>query len=285
MHNKLLNFYSRYQHNYGTIRRYNNHTYKVTVFKTRVDTMPELRTQSKRGTVNKKKLDNNISRTRSTIYDIVASNSWDYFVTLTIDGAKHNREDLQAFEKDLQKMITNYNYNHKTSIRFLFIPEFHADKKSYHLHGLMSGFPENCLVRFTSDMHLPEYILQKMKVGKEICYWKQYQERFGFCVVEPVENPEAVSAYMTKYITEDLANTVQELNAHSYFCSRGLKRSKIVHKGTLVKIPEADFENEYVSIKTFSTREAAEQCFYEFEKGETECFYQNILTSGLPINA
>ena len=285
MQNKLLNSFSRYQNNYGSIRKYNDHNYKLTVFKTLVDTMPELRTQRERGTANEKKLDNNISRTRSTIYDIVASNPWDYFVTLTIDGEKYNREDLHTFEKDLQKMITNYNYNHKTSICFLFIPEFHSDKKSYHLHGLMSGFPENCLAPFTSDMHLPEYILNKIKSGKDVYFWKQYRERFGFCVIEPVQNPDAVSAYMTKYITEDLASTVQELNAHAYFCSRGLKRSKIVHKGTLAHIPTADFENEYVAIKTFETKEEAESCFYDFEKGENECFYQNILKNGLPINA
>ena len=276
---------SRYQSNYGTIRKYNDHTYKVTVFKTPFDTEPELRKQSEKCSVNEKKLDNNISRSRSTIYDIVASNPWEYFVTLTIDGEKYNREDLHAFEKDLQKMITNYNAYNKTSIRFLYIPEFHKDKKSIHLHGVMSGIPEKCLEPFALDMYLPKYILNKLKSGKDIYFWKQYRERFGFCVVEPVQSPDAVSAYMTKYITEDLASTVQELGAHTYFCSRGLKRSKIIHRGTLSTVPTADFENDFVLTKTFKTKEEAEQCFYDFREEDLQCFYQSILGIGLKVKA
>ena len=285
MQNKLLNFYSRYQNNYGSIRKYNDHNYKLTVFKTTVDTMPELNKKREKGTANEKKLDNNICRTRTTIYDIVASNVWEYFVTLTIDGTKYNREDLHTYEKDLQKMITNYNSYHKTQIRFLFIPEFHSDGKSYHLHGVMSGLPENCLVPFTTDMYLPERLLDKLKSGKMVYCWKQYQERFGHCLIEPVENPDAVSAYMTKYITEDLASTVQELNAHAYFCSRGLNRSKIVHKGTLAHVPCADFENDFVAIKTFKTREEAEHYFYDFQEEDAQCFYPSILANGSTVRA
>ena len=269
--------FSRFSSSYGTIRKYNDHTYKLTAFKFPFDMMPELREPSQRGTVNTKKLSNNISRTRSTIYDIVASNAWDYFVTLTIDGNKYNRENLQVYEKDLQKMITNYNAYNKTQIRFLFIPEFHSDRKSYHMHGLMSGLPNDCLNPFTLDMHLPNRILDKVQNGKQVYEWKQYRKRFGFCELEAVEDPDAISAYMTKYITEDLSNTVQELNAHAYFCSRGLNRSKIVHRGTLVSLPTMDFENDYVAIKNFQTKEEAEAFFYDPKKEEEFiCSYPNI---------
>ena len=279
----MQNFdFSRFSASYGTIRKYNDHTYKLTAFKFPFDTLPELREPSQRGTVNSEKLSNNISRTRSTIYDIVASNAWDYFVTLTIDGSKYDRENLKTYEKDLQTMIKNYNAYNKTQIRFLFIPEFHSDRKSYHMHGLMSGLPKNCLTSFTLDMHLPNRILDKVQNGKQVYEWKQYRKRFGFCELEAVENPDAISAYMTKYITEDLSNTVQELNAHAYFCSRGLKRSKIVRKGALVSIPNMDFENEYVAVKTFQTQEEAETFFFDPEKfkEELKCSYPTIFLNG-----
>lgn len=272
----------RYRYNYGTIRKYNDHTYKLTVFKTPVDTMPELQNRRARGTANDKKLDNNISRTRSMIYDIVASNSWDYFVTLTINGGKYNREDLKKYEKDLSKMITNYNSYNKTAIRFIFIPEFHADGKSYHLHGLMSGIPDKCLKRFTLDMNIPEYISNKLKEGKEVFSWKQYEERFGYCVLEPVQYPDAVQAYMTKYITADLANTVQELNAHAYFCSRGLNRSKVIYRGEISSTYfKADFENDFVVFATFKTEEEAKLYFYEFQDEELNTYRRESVLSAV----
>lgn len=272
----------RFNFSYGIVREFNDHTYKLMAFKYPFDTMPELRETRKKGEANDRKLSNNISRTRSMIYDLVASNPWQHFVTLTIDGEKYNRENLRAYEKDLQTMIKNYNAYNKTEIKFLFIPELHADKKSYHMHGLMSGLPDKCLTPFTSDMYLPERILKKLDEGKRVFEWKQYRTRFGFCELEEVQNPDAVSGYMTKYITEDLASTVQDLNAHSYFCSRGLKRSKIVCRGTLISIPEMDFENDYVAIKKFENKDEARKFF--IEKEDETCSYLSIFQNGLTAN-
>ncbi len=271
---------NRFDTSYGTIREYNDHTYKLTVFKYAVDTMPELRKPSVKGEVNHEKLKNNISRTKTTIYDLAMSNPWEYFVTLTIDGAKHDRGDLHSYEKSLKNLIKNYNARHNAKIRYLLIPEFHADKKSYHMHGLMMGIPEECLEKFTADMHLPESILEKVGEGKCVSSWKQYAERFGHCVIEEIRNADAVSAYMTKYITEDLDSTVTELNAHSYYCSRGLARSKIVERGTLVSVPDFDYENEYVAVKTFKTKEDAERYFYNMKGGEIPCYSPNIFANG-----
>jgi hypothetical protein len=273
------------------LKKYNDHNYRLTVFRTPVDLAHE-RNYSEKGTVNKKKLSNNISRARSNIYELVACNSWEHFVTLTVDGTKYNREDLKKIEQDLIRMIANYNYYNKTNIKFLFIPELHKDGKSIHFHGLMSGLPEKCLGRFTLNMHLPVRILEKLQRGKSVCYWKQYSERFGYSIVEEVENPDAVSAYMTKYITEDLASTVQELGAHTYFCSRGLSRAKSIKAGELTNLPEPDFSNDYCAITTFKTKEEAEKYFFTFgeedftyKTEELQCLYQSILTNGSLINA
>ena len=276
---------ARYDFNHATLQEYNDHTYKLTVFKYPYDTMPELRKPSVRGEVNTEKLRNNLSRTKSTIFELAMCNPWEYFVTLTIDGSKHDRSDLASYEKALRNMIKNYNARHNAKIRFLLIPEFHSDKINYHMHGLMMGIPQECLEEFTADMFLPESILKKVEVGKNVNRWKQYADRFGHCIVEAIQNADAVSKYMTKYITEELGNTITELNAHAYYCSRGLARAKTLCEGPLVSVPKPDYENDYVAIKTFKTKEEASAFFFDTRKETSPCFYQNIFPSGSMANA
>lgn len=77
---------------------------------------------------------------------------------------------------------------------------------------------------------------------------KSYFNRFGFCDLEPIRNHEAVSKYVTKYINKELAISVTELNAHTYYHSRGLKFAEVKRKVTMLWddiVPT--FENEYCS--------------------------------------
>lgn len=275
----------RFDVNHATLRELNDHTYELTVFKYPFDTMPELRKQGVRGEENDEKLSNNISRTKRMIYELAMCNPWEHFVTLTIDGAKYDRADLEAYQKALHNMIKNYNARHNANIRYLHVPEFHADGINYHMHGLMMGIPKECLLKFTLDMNLPIDILEKVKKGAPIYSWKQYAERFGFCDLEEIRNADAVSKYMTKYITEDLGNTITELNAHAYYCSRGLARAKIVEEGDLWSAPNFDYENDYVAKKTFKTKEEAQMYFAKRKRGEKLCYSPNIFPNGSLVRA
>ena len=275
----------RFDVNHATLRELNDHTYELTVFKYPFDMMPELRKQGVRGEENDEKLSNNISRTKRMIYELAMCNPWEHFVTLTIDGAKHDRADLETYQKALHNMIKNYNARHNANIRYLHVPEFHSDGINYHMHGLMMGIPKECLEEFTADMHLPESILQKVEVGKNVNRWKQYAERFGHCIVEEIRSADAVSKYMTKYITEDLGNTITELNAHAYYCSKGLARAKIVEEGDLWSVPDFDYENDYVAKKTFKTKEEAQMYFAKRKRGEKLCYSPNTFPNGSSVRA
>lgn len=247
---------SRCLPNFATIRKYNEHTYKVVSFQYSYDTAPDLRRKVKKGSRNRKKLENNISRAKSTIFDLAASNSWEYFVTFTLNSEKYDRENLEAFRKDFSKKITNYNHYHHVNIQYLLIPEFHEDGKSWHFHGLMKGIPKEMLVLFTSDMHLPYSILDKLKKGECVYDWSFYSSHFGFCNIEPVRDHDKVCRYITKYITKDL-ESISRLNAHCYYASKGLKRSKIIKRGELSEDFVPDFENDYIKLKMFSSEEEA----------------------------
>ena len=103
---------------------------------------------------NPEKLANNISRARSTIYELALCNEWQFFCTLTLDKEKYDRYDLKKFHKDLTQHIRDMNKKYKTKINFLLIPEQHKDG-AWHMHGFLSGLPDDLLHEFTSAAVLP----------------------------------------------------------------------------------------------------------------------------------
>lgn len=91
-------------------------------------------------------------------------------------------------------------------------------------------------------------LAEKVKNGDEVYNWLAYSKRFGFCDLEPIRNHEAVSKYITKYISKSLAHSVTELNAHLYYHSRGLQFSDKVKQGSFCGDISYTYENEYCSV-------------------------------------
>lgn len=206
--------------------------------------------QITRCSVNDKKLSNNITRARNHIYEIASCNNWDFFVTLTIDSAKYNREALEIYRKDLVIFLRDYGKKYGIKIKFLLIPELHSDGKSWHLHGLFYGLPASHLHQFVIGDTMGKQIAEKVKNGDTVYKWIPYENKFGWCVFEPIKNHEAVSKYIVKYINKDLERSVTGLNAHLYYHSRNLNEAKKLMSGTLTVHLDYDFVNEYCSIKT-----------------------------------
>ena len=57
--------------------------------------------------INENKLENNLSRAKSKIFQYAMCNDFEYFVTLTLDSKKYDRYNLSKFIKDLGQMIRN----------------------------------------------------------------------------------------------------------------------------------------------------------------------------------
>ena len=208
---------------------------------------------------NDEKLRESLSRSKSKVYQLAVCNEWEYFCTMTIDGAKHDRHDLKAFRKKLSKWINNYNGKHKTSVKYLLIPELHKkDPNAWHIHGLLMGLPEKHLTAFTLADKLPHTMRKLLKDGRKLYNWCDYAAAFGWVSMERVQNPEAVAHYISKYVTKNLGAKI-ELNDHVYYCSKGLKRAVPVLKAHLQKDLDPDFINEHIAIKTVhSMREVME---------------------------
>lgn len=174
---------------------------------------------------NEEKLETNLMRAKSTIFELAYCNQWDYFFTGTLDKTKANREDLAKFNEKFKKFIFNVNHKYNCKISYLIIPELHSDLKSWHFHGFLFGVPEDRIYQFKIGDKMGKRIADKVALGEECFYWVDWSHTFGFNDLEKIRNCEAVSKYVTKYITKDLIHSVKELNAHTYYCSKHLNRA------------------------------------------------------------
>ena len=215
---------------------------------------------TQKNTVNEEKLCNNLSRAKSKVQELALCNDWQYFFTATIDPTKYNRDDLPKFRKDFTRFCRE---KYVAKIDYLLIPERHA-KGGWHMHGFLSGIPPELLREFTLQECLPVALLKKLQQGKKIYDWSGYRNKFGFCVLEPVESPTAAAFYVTKYVTKDNSRNVQQMGGHLYYASQGLHRAKVIKIGKMdTSSIEWDFVNEYVKIKWFSGTEHPEYLIQE----------------------
>ena len=202
-----------------------------------------------RGKINDSKIVESTLRSKSKIFELAFCNSWDWFFTGTINPNKQNRTDLELFHKQLTQWLRDYNKKYNLDIKFLFVPEKHSDGKSWHIHGFIYGLPIDHLTQFKIGDVMGKGLSDKVLNGDVVYNWKAYFNRFGFCDLEPIKNHEAVSKYITKYINKELASSVTELNAHTYYHSRGLKFAELKKKGTMNWDNIAPtYQNKYCSV-------------------------------------
>lgn len=159
-----------------------------------------------------------IRRAQQRLKELLRSNSFDNFVTITLDGAKIDRYDYGAIIKPLNKWLDNRVQ--RRGYKYVLVPEFHKDG-AIHFHGLMSG-----------DMELVDSGTVKVHGRKKpvslATYKRHYKGqpcstiynvsdwRYGFTTVVklrqsssaaadvPIQyNSAAVANYISKYITKD----------------------------------------------------------------------------------
>lgn len=253
-------YQSRYITDFGILRNYNGNGYKLVSMNCYrpAGVGNNSKAFTPKGEAgNECKLSNNICRTKQKIFEYALCNAWQWFVTLTLDKNKYDRKDLRKFIKDLSQMIRDYKKKTGYNIKYLLIPEHHKDG-CWHLHGFFMGLPEEVLHAFRLNEHLPYRILQRLESGVQVYTWNDYAERFGYAVFEPINNHEAASKYITKYITKEAMNTIRELNAHAFYASQGLNHSEILMQDILARqIISPDYKNDYCTVKWFSdSREA-----------------------------
>jgi hypothetical protein len=250
----------KYKHDVVVLKDYGGRGCKMIIFKTLRTKGFEDVERSQKGSVNEEKLDQNICRARSEIFELAYCNDWQYFTTFTIDSKKFGRYDLEKYHKSFTQWLRNYNKKFGTQIKYLTIPEQHKDG-AWHEHGFIMGLPPEHLRLFSPDefkSNKEGSIRDKLLHGIPVYDFPAYREKFGFCDFEPIRSPEAAAKYVTKYISKELSRSVTASGAHLFYHSIGLSKATLIKKGTLSctqNAPAWDYENDWVKVKWYNTSE------------------------------
>lgn len=189
-----------------------------------------------------------LSGTKNRIYNISRSNIWEWFVTLTFDREKTDASDYDVIVRRLKIFLNHLQQRQCPELKYLIVPELHADKKHYHFHGLLSGCSG---LRFKYSGHLAS----NGQPIFNILNWK-----WGYTTATRVYDTERVSSYITKYITKDVGLFLKD--KHRYYASRNVNR---VEPRYFI-VDEEDFLKTYadsiVYSKTVVIKDAYQQVNY-----------------------
>lgn len=151
----------------------------------------------------------NLIRRRQNISDLAYANgcvkSWEYFVTLTFDDKfVEDSYSHEKVSKYLHRWLDSQKHQNP-NMRYILVPELHKSGR-IHFHGIFSDVPNWKLVPGVNPKN-GRVVRQNGKIIYNLTNYK-----LGFTTVSEVENIEAVSHYISKYITKELLNLKNKRN-------------------------------------------------------------------------
>ena len=171
---------------------------------------------------------------RTTIKDLVLSNAFDFFWTITF--ADHRDDDALCF-----KRLNNFLDAHRRrfgTFGYIFIPERHKTGE-IHFHGVSMGY----MGEMVDSGH-------KDRTGSSIFNvpgWK-----YGFSTATKIRSRDRASSYITKYITKDLMNSPVGFGKKKYWRSRGLEMPVVTYSASDLADGSLVYENALC--KVYSNR-------------------------------
>lgn len=180
---------------------------------------------------------NSLNRTKQNIYKYSRQANWDYFITLTFDGAKVDRYDFDICMKKANQWFKDQRKRYAPDIKYLFVPEQHKDS-AWHIHGVICDIGEMKLADSGRvAIGKKSYIRTNENANYPTIYnlsgW-----RFGYSTATKVKNKHKVATYITKYLTKDLCES--SFGKKRYYRSRNIPEPE--EKGFIVEPHEyADF--------------------------------------------
>ncbi|MCM1181666.1 MAG: hypothetical protein NC347_15545 [Clostridium sp.] len=162
---------------------------------------------------------NSLNRTKNEIYKYSRQCAWEYFITLTFDGAKTDRYDFDACMKKSRKWFEHQRERFAPDLKFLYVPEEHK-KGGWHVHGLVAdvgnmSFVDSGRVSVGGKACLRDSSNCNCPVIYNLAGWN-----FGFSTATKVTDYRRVSTYITKYISKELV--AKTPYRHRYFRSRNI---------------------------------------------------------------
>lgn len=161
--------------------------------------------------VRSKKVASN--RAKNKVYELARANSWDWFLTFTFDRVKVDSSNYDVTLKKIRKWLNHQKERYAPDLKYIIIPELHADKVHYHFHGLLADCGN---MKFVDSGH--------KKKGETIYNLESF--KFGFTTATRVKDTGRVASYIVKYMTKELTDSLN--GYHRYLASRNLKKPEIV---------------------------------------------------------
>lgn len=206
---------------------------------------------------HEEKLKASLSRSKSKVLELAYCNTWDMFVTITFSKEKvKNRYNIQETLTNLRTWLNNHKKRHCNELKYLLIPELHKDG-AVHVHGLIAGINQDEFKKFSD--YSPDEIIKNdwQKLAEDGYYnWLPLEKKFGRNSCGPIKSNEAVSYYVTKYISKDMVSAVTEKNLNTYYASKGLKRAERIGIYDSAKTSVATLKWDWQS--TFVDKETGE---------------------------
>lgn len=151
-------------------------------------------------------LKNSYKRTIDILYDILHSNEWEYFFTLTLDKNKvYDRYDFNSCATYIHR-FTDLLY--RSGCLYVIVPERHKDG-AWHFHGLLNHC--NNLKLVINDNGYFEF--------------KSYH--YGFCSLDRVIDSARAGNYILKYMIKGYNYLDIPKNKKRFWSSRYLNRPDI----------------------------------------------------------
>lgn len=188
----------------------------------------------------------NLLRAKSSIIDLIYHNGlikpWQYFVTLTFDPKEVDSFDYETVSKALSKWINNMKHQNP-DMAYVMTPELHKSGR-IHFHGVFRDVPNWKLVQATNS--------NSQRITKDgLPIYNLTNYKFGFTTVSEIQNQEAVSVYVSKYVTKDL---IDKEFKKKYWCSRNLERPKLQY--AVLTENELEFYIDKHDLKDYNQKES-----------------------------
>lgn len=173
----------------------------------------------------------NLKKTRDTIFDYVLCNEWEYFFTGTIDQKKFDAFNAEKLKKPLKKWLNHMQERYGLS--YIVIFEYHK-KGGIHIHGLLRSSPLTPLrlvesgtrsyYGFKKPMKDSTALKRGLDINKGQIVYNLVTWKFGFSTAIKVYGSQgAIAHYVTKYITK----SNQKIMGRYFWHSQDLKKPNV----------------------------------------------------------
>ena len=145
------------------------------------------------------------------VYDIARSNTFEWFITLTLNPEYVDRYDYDECSKIIKLYTDRLR---KAGCKWVIVPEQHEDG-AYHFHGLLVG---PLKLTYSGKMWYNEVECRLQPVYNIGNY------EFGWTTATEIIHPERCATYVTKYLVKKIA---VPKGRKSYWASKSLVRPEV----------------------------------------------------------